>query len=577
MVVPVFALLLTASVFPQTETPPQGADANPALILKKQRIARVKADVLQELQTFPAASQAEDYSELGEIYWEHDPKEGNLWFTKGVDIALNPATVYANEAEKLTVLWNMLVDFPKEETLNRNRLLAQIRQIRIDESKPEHSKHANEIYVLIAEHLFRRGEEEPGFEFAVLSLKGKHPAINWEASEFFKLLKYKRESLANEYFAKMLESVKLNADPNLTNDFVVYFALSSISNFPKDDPRFKISDSQKRDLLSLLLPSIETDYEALILKKSAECGAVSQWGERFAEDYKRLLPEKSTFVEQAVAVCRSTRNLPWLTDEFRRKPRKTSQDLLNLAKEITDKKIQANYLDLAAQKARDEKNYRLSNSILDSIEKEFRNPYWGTAKIETLSKLIAEHFAKDQLPEIHWLLESAPPEYVPYIITRAMFYIHASKPPQKEFVLNLLNTARAKFMAIERFPSKPEFALNPTEFGNLTQFYVKFGFFDEAIATHDEAIKAFNRLVNNLPPETKDKTIRRRSSFASFTNQFPPSDLVFIDKYFDRIYENIGRIEAPRTRFYDRMRFLQKVLEKDPPRMTIPFSPKSDR
>jgi len=554
----VFVLLNSASVFSQTPAQTEIAKGDPSSDIKTQRIARVKADILQEIQALPSKNQISYYTYLGRDYWDYDKKEGNYWLTRAIEIALSPATDYKDEAEKLTSLWNILVWVPDAETTLANRLLTQIKLIKIDESDPDALERANSTYLALAEHFLNKGDHQTALAYGILSLKGKKPRIDWHSSEFFKLFKFKNESTANAYFAKIIESVKFNADKNLTEGLVNYFMFKGLSNYPKQD----ISDSQRKDILEQLVPYIENEQQEITLKKITKCGLPFHWGASFLDDYKRLLPERASIVEQTVAVCRKAENLSWKTPEFLKKPRNTSQDWLDLAKEIPDKKIQARYLQTAASRARDEKNYQLSNSILDGIEKDFRDPHWTYSKIETVSKWSIELFKNDQLPEINRILESSPSEYVPFIIVKSLFYMYAQKPYQKEFVLNLMNTARAGFNSIERYPANFDSSINPTQFANLTQYYVKYGFYEEALATHEESIKAYNRLLNNLPSQFKDKIIPRYTSFARFTNQTPPNDLEFIDRYFDRIYENLGKIESPRTRLYDRLEFLKKMLEK---------------
>jgi hypothetical protein len=279
------------------------------------------------------------------------------------------------------------------------------------------------------------------------------------------------------------------------------------------------------------------------------------------EDYKRFLPEKSLIIEQAITVCQNSEIEHWKKPDFLKKPRKTVQDNLDIAKEISDKKTQANFFNAASYIARTEKNYRLSIEILDGIDKEFRNIPWVWSKIESTSKLIEESLNNNDFAEIENILESSPQEYRPFIIIRSLETIRQVKPGQKELILGLMNRARADFNKIELFTT--DFPLNPTQFAELTRFYVKFGFNDEAIATHLESIKSFNRIFKTLPAKYKDKNfIPRISSYSRFTNQYPANDIDFINRYFDRIYENIGKIENFRIRLTERLGFLDRSLQK---------------
>ncbi len=571
-----FILSFSNSTFPQTSTQ-SGTAKKEIEDISIMRNAQIKADILQEIKSLPSKYQAYYYTRLGSVYWERNQKEGIFWLTKGVELGINPATEYKNNNEKLTGLWNLLSSVLEKDALLSDKLISKIKEVKIEESNGDSFKDAHETYILIAEQILNRKKDDKlAFEFATLSLKGKNPAVNWDSSEFFGALKFKNENLANSYFAKLIEILKTNEDKNLVSNFVNYFFDSSVSNFPQKEALFNISDSQRKDLLEFLLSFIQNDSEELALKKKNHCGSIVGFGLGFLEDYKRLLPEKSLVVEQAIAVCQNAPIEPWQKPDFYKRPRKTSQDFLGLAKEISDKKIQANYLEFAAQSARGEKNYRLSTNILDSIEKQFRNFFWASAKIQSDSNLIDELFRTENFAEITELLENSPPEYRPFIIVNCFNSVWKVNQNQKEFVFDLMNQARSDFNKIDKSPVSPgDYFTNPTRFGQLTQLYVKFGFYDEAITTHAESIDALNRYADNLPAKVKEKGIVPRvSSYSRFTNSFPRRDIEFINKYFDQIYANIGKIEDTRIRISERLELLGQNLEKVPNSVLIPnFQP----
>jgi tetratricopeptide (TPR) repeat protein len=341
--------------------------------------------------------------------------------------------------------------------------------------------------------------------------------------------------------------------------------------------RRAMPDSQAAVLLELMLPYVQKDSEAVKLKKRNDCPITKEWGLKYLEEYKRLLPKKSSLIEQAVIVCENSEIEVWKKPYFyKNTPLKTSRDYFDFAKEINDKKTQANFLMMASQRAGDEKNYRLASSILDIIEKDFRQYNWSWMKIGAISKQIEELFKEDDFDEITRTLESAPPEYRPFITIKVLNFMSRLKPNHREFVADLMNQARTDFNKIDKYSVNPgDSAINPTQFGQLTVLYVKFGFYDEAIMTHEESIKSFNRLSGTLPPEYKDKKIiLRLSSFSRFTNRFPPDDLEFFSRYFDRIYENIGIIENSRIRMHERLGLLEKNLEKPPNTYLIPGIPR---
>jgi hypothetical protein len=569
----VFTLLFSHSIFSQIDS----GEINGKEDLTAKRIALVKADVLREIQTFSNKEQAYFYARLGSIFWEQkQQKEGIDWLTKAVELGISPSNDYKDNSEKLSRLWNLLSNVLKKDAALENKLISKIKEIKIDETNPDVLEDANKTYILIAEQIFtRKGDEKLAFELAMLSLKGKKPAINWYSSEFFRALKPRFENLANAYFAKLVETVKINGNKDLLFNLVTYFDASRLSNYPTKDSRFSISEAQKRDLLELLFPLIQNDSEALALKKKDSCGAITAWGLKYLEDYKRLLPEKSIIVEQAVAICQSAEIEPWKKPDFLKRPRKTSQDLLDLAKEIGDKKVRSNYLENAASHAKEEKNYRLSLNILDGIDNEFRDYFWNFLKLTTSSELVKELFKSGDFGEIKNVLNGLPTEYRPFVIVDAVYSIWRLKPEEKEFVLDLMSQARAGFNKMDKSPlAVGDFTTNPTKFGQMTLLYVKFGFYEEAIAAHEESIKALNRYAENLPEKYKEKNIIPRvSSYSRFTNQYPPNDIDFVNQYFERIYENIDKIENSHLRLSERLGFLDTNLRKPSAPILIPGIP----
>ena len=168
-------------------------------------------DILQEIKVLNRQDQAYFYAQTGKSYWEYDRKEAIYWLTKGVEIGISPATEYKDNKEKLSALWNMLHNVLEKDAVLANKIIAKIKEIKIDESNVETLEEANKTYILIAEQLLhRKGDETSALEFAMLSLKGKRPAIDRHSVRFLLRIMFRNENLANTYFAKLLESAKNN-------------------------------------------------------------------------------------------------------------------------------------------------------------------------------------------------------------------------------------------------------------------------------------------------------------------------------------------------------------------------------
>ncbi|HMS40230.1 MAG TPA: hypothetical protein PKE69_08395 [Pyrinomonadaceae bacterium] len=533
--------------------------------VKQQRIINIKADILQEIQTFSRKDQAKYYAQFGNMIWEHDQKEGDFWLGKAVEIGINPATEYKDEAERLSSYWNLLSNVLDENAVLSERLISKIKEIKIDETNLETLESANKTYIVIAHQILNRKEEANSadinlaFEFALLSLKGKKPAFSDFCVRILLHLKHKNENLSNIYFTKLLEAAK-----NTSNEgwFIAYLFEENF-NYSLKSWRRDMPDSRVKVFLELMLPFIQRESEALISKKSDDCITAKGWGLKYLKDFKRLLPTKSPIVEKAIAVCQNAEIPHWKKPDFPKNSPKTSQDFLNLAKKITDKKIQTSYLRAAANLAIHEKTFTLSNEILDGFEKEFRDSNWVWSKVHTNSKWIEELFKTDNFDEIINVLNNSPREYRPFIIVGSLNSMYQLKSNQKEFVLDLMNQARADFNKINKFTEyPPNFATNPTIFGQLTMLYIRFGLYEEAITTHQETIISMNRILKTLSSEELNKNFfRYQSPQFYFIIQFPSTKIEIVNQYYGVIYENIGKIEHPRTRISERLFFLRRNFE----------------
>lgn len=517
--------------------------------LKKERGNKIKNDILKEIRNLSVKDQAVFYNRIGNIYQEIDKKEARVWFNKSIELKKKNPKIFEKEDDKLSMFANSLSDIIDENKLEANKIISQIKSLKLDESKPEKLEEANKIYLKIAKQLLSNDfEVKVAFEFATLSLKGKNPILNEDSSICFLLLKKRDSALAYLYFTNLLES----AAKNDKLDYAIRYLFNSPINIYSKAIRQQLSDSELKFLLNLITPDIQKESEKLSQKKIDNCGMLKSRGIGFLEEYKRVSPENLPVIEKAISICQNSDIENWKKPDFMNRPRKTAQDFVNLAKEITDHKVKINQLAFAASKAREERNYRFSLEILDGIEEKDRDDIWVYSKIDSSSKLIEELLKTDDFAEISNVLGSSSAELRPFIIVKSLGYVRQSNDRRKDFVLNLLKQARFEFNKIEKFSAN--MAINPTYFNEITKFYVRFGFLDEAILTHEETVKSFNRVAKNLPPNYKAKNyIPRFTTFSRFTNSSPPDDVDFINKYFDRIYQNIEKIEDQNTRIYERL------------------------
>lgn len=565
--------IFTIPLFSQIE---QSAN-NRALTITDNRIALIKTDIIKEITSFSPAEQSVYYAQFGEMLWESDQKEARTWFNKSVELALSPAASYNDDIAKIFGLISIYNRLEQKEPLLANKLFSKITALLIETANTNNVNNRLNLYFHLAYEIVDK-DENLAFELVKTALKDRN--FNFSGYNFYypiNIIK-KNKTIGNYLISNLIEKAKNEKNSHLA--FILgYYIFEKTVVDDDDNPVNKktitiFSDKQRQNLLEVFLHFIQKDSLELQAKQRTDCGSIVTLGFEYLPLYKKLLPEKNFIVENALNVCQNAEIKRWEKPDFLLKKTKTSQDYLDIANESVDKKIKNRYLQTASRVAEYENNFPLAVSILDSIEKEYRQEDWIFSKVQLLSNYIEFLIKQNNFNEINKVLNNTPIDYRPYVINESLYSFSFYEPIHRQFAIDFMNIARAYFNKIEKFPAdKPTYVQNPTKFADLTLFYVKAGLFEDAVEVHEESIKLLNRLLANLPPELKDKPIYLQSSYTVFTNQYPPNDTEFFNKYFDRLYKNIGMIEAKKIRLSSRFDFLKKNLVKLQPTQSIPGFP----
>lgn len=440
--------------------------------------------------------------------------------------------------------------------------LAEITKILYEEVNEKRSDEYSEILISLANQLLEK-EEKLAFDLAILSLKGNKPVFNWNSYSFFSELKKKNETLSNQYFAKMLEVVKLSGNrENLEGLLTISFNMFRGAIFPSMQRPQNITETQKRDLLVVLVPFIEKESEELSQKKRDNCALARGYGKRFLEDYRKLLPQRAGVIEQALNICQMSEIDFWKKPDFNR-TLKTSQDYLDFAKEVGDKAMRANLILFAASfAAQNEQNYRLAIEILDGMDEDSRkilniNYWWEIQRLQSSSGFIIELFNKGSFAEINQFIKNSPQKLRPFIILHAMNRLRSYSAKNKQMLFDLLNQAKAEFFKIEiPVPTDNSFfnLSSLAQIHLLVSFYYDLGYKTEAIETFEEYINFLNRFERRV---SSDNNGERRNLYFYY-HQLPKN---FIETYFEQIYQNIERIEALPGRLSFRLNLFREILD----------------
>jgi len=394
-------------------------------------------------------------------------------------------------------------------------------------------------------------DEQLVFNLALRSLKGKKPSIDSNATRFFTRLKVNNPALSEMYFEKLLKAIKKSDDRNILVEVLDRSLLSS----SEDSSSFQISESQSKELLEILLPRIKKESQELLEKKRTNCGLINT-GRRLLGNFQTLLPSKTSIVQEAINVCNKSEIDPWKKPGFLKgRYLKTSEDYLELSKTIGNKETQASWVYAAALKARDEKNYKLSISILDGIDTNSKvrlRQGWDWTRIEVSKNLIREFIGNKSFAEVDAVIDEAPPQLRPYIILEVLGPLGGFAYTYPDLRHRLLDRAKAEFARMD-FPLPAPvrsywLPVNPAKFLNLVDGYYQAGDKNEAIGILRECVRLQNQLSTTYA--TKDANGRIVSYYHFSLNKR------FIEDNYESVCQSIGQIEATPIRLEFRLNVL---------------------
>ncbi len=549
------SVFISISAFSQAIKP----ENNTVEDIWEKRMARVKAGILQDIETLSSKEQAKYYGRFGKIFLSKDKKEAALWITQALEIAFNPATEYKDNKEKIEVVRSILVFYEvleNEEGLFK-KPIAEIVKVLNQEVNEKRSDEYGGLLITLANQLLKK-EEKLATDLAVLSLKGNKPVFDWNSYLFLQESKNKNAALSERYFTKALDLAKTSGNiDHLLGLLRISFEYSN--TFSSKVKPLNVSETQKKELLELLVPYIQKESDELLQKKRDNCILTKAYGKRFLDDYKKLLTPSAGFVEQALIVCQTAAIEFWRKPDFEAK---TSQDYLDLAKRMTDKPSRISQTMNAASRAgHDERNYRLAIEILDGIDEESRKitpsltHWWESERLQSGSEFTRALLGQGKFTEVRQFIENSPPNLRPFIVIRAMNFSITYGSKYKQFFLELLDQAKTELFSMEIPELQNNNFLSLMGLGsvnNLVKYYYDLGFQNESIGLYEEYLIFFSRIHNRMLSEKGEV-----SPYTFYNPQMLPKN--FIETYFEQIYQNIEKLENLRFRLNSRINLFQDI------------------
>lgn len=550
-----FIILLSVSnlVFAQRQ--------NERAALWSARTQSTTNEILADINKLDAADRAIYYARLGESWWEKDKNQANIYLDKAIDYATSPATAYKDQQEKFQLLRNLLKIVASKDTKLEKKLIAQLTET--SEVLNEVDNNANSEAILQAARSLVDVDVQRAFNLGILTLRQRNPVFSFSSVLLFLKIRAKNEKLANDYFAQALAVVQTTAASDFL-DNLIGLAFPELSVAVGQNPQWNsVSDELlRKKSLNITADYIRVEGEEILGKRRANCRITSLYGTRLLDKFKLFLPEKVTFIIQAINACQVSVEPKNKIGSSGDEKSKTIEELLEAAKEADDKEIKTKYMLEAAQMAYRLKKYKLAVEILDGIDEDMRDkPFgvWKYNRIISTASLILEIIENNNLPEMYETFKKSPNTERTFIRVSVINKLDPKK--NKLLGYELLNDAREEFNKLNLKPIENVRVIveDPTVFNYLASLYITFGYPNDAIETHQEAINSLNRYIAQIPSDSKRDVVRSLplnwSGYANFKDSF-------FETYFQRIEQNISQIEFTPIRLNVRLQWLKNSLKK---------------
>lgn len=544
-------MLFSFSASAQKSTPVQ-IEKSPPVDIWRARQDLILVDVLKDIRRLPRSQQAPRYAELGDRLWDRDANEGRIWIRKGIELALDPETSYESNKVKVEVLTAILFNtevLERDEALG-NKLLGRIGSLLFDDVK-EHGVTGYHSTALSLAVLLLPRDPNLALEFALVALRDLTNSVNSDVTDMLAKFKDKDPTLSDRYFSAWLETVRNhNNRPFLLGITADYFWPGTKR---ESSP---LSTQQKKDLLGMIADLIQQEAAGLGTgQEQADCAISATYGRLYLKDFQALLPEKSGWIENTIALCRQRKPVYFVPD----KPR-TIESLLQAAIETPAWRNWS--LHTAAQIARQARNYRQAIEILDMIDDDSRKTFWlyNNERINVTVDLFKELRARNDYDGANRVIDEAPQPLRPYIVLRATWGVDAGSPEQKRQLHQLYDRAKEEFRKMN-FPwpsaKADAYSINPARFRGLVNAYAELGeeYWPEALETYEESIDLQNRLVHDYAgPSVSGRSLVYFDDSSLRRN--------FVEHYFDRIYKSIARIDSFDLRLRMRLDLLWDLINR---------------
>lgn len=516
------------------------------------RVRLIKTGILRDIAGFPPPHQARYYAELSNILWDSDQKEALVYLQKSVAIALAPRTRFKTTKDRVEAITTILISnklLKRDERFGK-QLLSVLSKTIFDEIR-KGSDEYGDLLITLANHVFRK-DEKLGFELALLSLKGNKPAINAFSFNFMWLAR-DRKPFADQFYARMIEAVKTVGK----SEYVMELCrLAYNSTRPGSQPS-QLTEQQETVLLELLLHFIQVEEREVSLGKRNDCALIRNYGAKKLSVYKKLLPGKSEMVERAYRTCEMSAIDPRKKPGFIWKRFITIEEFLEAAGTTEDKELQFSYLSTAALLAHRQKNYSRSIAIIEQVDPDMRQKMslWNTLRLLPARELIGQLFVAEDYDGVSGVIDNVPQYLRPNLIIDTVRSAPNSALENKQWALDLLSRAKTEFqtMGVPLPIDKTDYySKNPAKYRELVDSYLRLNEPAEALKTFEEYVKIQNTLSSRFTQTDEKGTI------CYF--YYLKIDPKFLNAYFDRIYENIGKLEAPAIRLRVRLNLLDENL-----------------
>lgn len=494
-------------------------------------------------------------TQLGDLWWEFDKNQSNIWIEKAVDtMFFYSSEEIKSDSERFFQTTRQILRIISNRNQKQSDRLVKI----LSEADKSVDKEKNTNADSLIEHALQTVKENPSkaFQLGILALRVGQP------KEFYKLsweLRRYNPTLANQFFRTALSGITISGDLEMLNSMqLAAFPENFVPNFPTNLAPPK---ELKTEFLNFLADYAVRQHYKFISKSIQSCAAEANLISRIKNQFNELLPQKIEIVQQALDFCLAGQNQKLTQTQSQTASLKTSDidELLKLADEVGDNpNVRGVYLFKAALSANQQKKYALSIKILESMSEEERVIFadnWEDLRHDSAALLAYIQVKDGDSSSALATIKNVPDKLRPLAQVGLVKQFSPQDVSTHVFCVEILNEARRGFIRSDLpFSKKTSYWLN------LVKLYSDYKMQTDAAEVFREIAVGFNNSLSDNNAEAN--TVISNQLIADSKRVISTMSAALLESQENSIGETTVMLKQEKPRVQINLAFLKIALKQ---------------